>query len=245
MEKIWKDEYKIHSYEMDAGGKVNLQVLCKFMQESAYNHAENMKLGFSHLTEKELFWILSRLKIRIFTYPEWNDMITIHTWHSGRDRLFYYRDFRITDASGRVIALAATAWLSIDLHSRKPVRLEDFFAINVEDSENVFEHRIGKLPVLQSGDAVKVIETAYGDVDVNSHVNNIRYMDWVLDSYPLGFHRAHSLEEFEINFVSEARYGDRLTVMRENFDKASVLHSIVRESDGKDVVRVRIEWKTI
>ncbi len=243
MEKIWTDEYKIHSYEMDARGKANLQILCKFMQESAYNHAENMRLGHSHLTEKELFWILSRLKIRIYRYPEWNDVITLHTWHSARDRLFYYRDFRIFDAEGKVIAIATTAWLSIDLESRRPVKLEEFLEIDVEDAEEVFDQKVGKLPKLQSGEKVKQIDTAYGDVDVNSHVNNIRYMDWVLDSYPLEFHKEHTLEEFEINFVSEALYGHRLIVKREEADDSTHLHSIFRESDGKDVVRVRILWR--
>lgn len=243
MEKIWKDEYKIHSYEMDARGKGNLQILCKFMQESAYNHAENMRVGFSHLTEQQLFWILSRLKIRILKYPEWNDMITIHTWHSARDRLFYYRDFKIFDAEGKVIALATTAWLALDVETRHPMRVEEFLEIDVEDAEQVFEGKMGKVLPLKAAFSVKEVETAYGDIDVNSHINNIRYMDWILDSYPLEFHKAHTLEEFEINFVSEAVYGDRLTVMRKDGEDRTILHSIVKEGDGKDAVRARVVWE--
>ena len=57
LQQLWTDEYYIHSYDIDAKGQASLPVLCKFMQESAWKHAENLKAGFSHLAEQNLVWV--------------------------------------------------------------------------------------------------------------------------------------------------------------------------------------------
>jgi hypothetical protein len=66
---LWIDEYKIHSYEADIKGHATIPFLCQFMQESAWNHAEHLGVGFSHLIEKNSAWVLSRQLIAIDLFP--------------------------------------------------------------------------------------------------------------------------------------------------------------------------------
>lgn len=46
---VWTDEYKVHSYDAGRNGYATMPVLCNFMQETAWNHAEHLNVGFSHL----------------------------------------------------------------------------------------------------------------------------------------------------------------------------------------------------
>jgi acyl-ACP thioesterase len=50
----------------------------------------------------------------------------------------------------------------------------------------------------------------YTDLDVNGHMNNCRYLDWVADALPGTFHEAHRVSEFTVNYLSEAREGEVL-----------------------------------
>ncbi|MBT8406366.1 MAG: hypothetical protein KJP05_02830 [Deltaproteobacteria bacterium] len=87
---VWKDEYKIHYYQVDVRSNATLVVLCQFMQESAWNHAEHLGLGFSHLSKMDFIWILSRQLLKIYSYPKWGDMIQVHTWSTGGSPLKIY-----------------------------------------------------------------------------------------------------------------------------------------------------------
>jgi hypothetical protein len=49
---IWADEYLIRSYEVDAMGRASLHTLSKFMQETAYNHANHLEFGYVHFKKK-------------------------------------------------------------------------------------------------------------------------------------------------------------------------------------------------
>ena len=52
------------------------------------------------------------------------------------------------------------------------------------------------------------------DLDVNGHVNNTRYAQWILDSIPLEAHAAYRLDEYEINFLAETNVGDTVVIER-------------------------------
>ena len=48
-------------------------------------------------------------------------------------------------------------------------------------------------------------KVAFTDLDRNGHMNNCRYLDWVWDLLPSGFHMDHPAREFTICYQSEAR----------------------------------------
>ena len=50
----------------------------------------------------------------------------------------------------------------------------------------------------------------FGELDRNLHMNNTKYLDWVMDLLDLEFHRANSIREFTICYLSEARHGQKI-----------------------------------
>ena len=174
--KVWKNEYKVHSYEADYKGNATMQILCQFMQESAWNHAEHLQVGFSHLIEQNLIWVLSRQAVKILTYPKWGDTIKIHTWPSGKDRIFCYRDFKIFDDKDNVIGLASTTWFVIDLVKRRPQRTDSYITLNVdEDVERALPVFPPKLESLEPANKSGSFQVTYSDLDVNEHVKTSKH----------------------------------------------------------------------
>ena len=241
----WKDVYRIHYHQVDVRSNATLVVLCQFMQESAWNHAEHLGLGFSHLSEKNFIWILSRQLLKIYSYPKWGDVIQVHTWPTGRDRLYCYRDFRILDSAGSIIGEATTAWFVIDLTYRKPQRTGAYFQKNLPtDFERVFPGKLNKLNPLVSTDHTRVIQVSYGDLDINEHVNNVRYIDWILNTLPFEHLKTHILGELEINYLSESSYDDEISVSYVEKEKSEFLHSLIRNGDTTELCRARTVWES-
>jgi acyl-ACP thioesterase len=241
---VWKDQYTIHSYQVDIKGKATLVALCQLLQESAWKHAEHLGLGFSHLKKKNFIWVLARQLIRINSYPEWGDTIEVHTWPTGKDRIFCYRDFRILDPGGSIAAEAATTWFVIDLVTRKPKKTELYYHLELpQEVEFVFTHRLNKLENFDTEDFTKVIQVSYGDLDMHRHVNSLRYVEWIFNGLPFEFLSAHIPTELEINYMSEASYGDEISVSYVKKETLNVFHKIMRTSDNTEICRARTVWQ--
>ena len=243
IKEVWTDEYKIHSYEIDVRGAATLPILCKFMQESAWHHAEHLGVGYSHLIEKNLIWVLSQQLIRMYFFPKWGETIQIHTWPSGKGRLSYHRDFKLLDRQNRTIGIATTIWYAIDLLSRRPQSLG--FDFHLDDCEHVFSHKLNKLRSLNSTDGSKSFQVGYSDLDVNEHVNNIRYIEWILESFTLDYQKSHTLKEIEIKYLAEALYDDKLSVGFKKGENLTYYHHLVRDENHKELCRARTQWDVL
>jgi len=242
--KVWKNNHKIHSYEVDFKSCATLTILCQFMQEAAWNHAEHLGVGFSHLFDKNLIWVLSRQTTKINSFPKWGETITIHTWPSGKDRLFCYRDFKILDEQDNVIGIATTTWFVVDIKKRKPQRTDSYIQLETSDDvEKVFSSFPTKIETLYSIDQTKFIQINFSDLDVNEHVNNVKYIEYILYSFPFEFVKTHKLTLFEINYLSEALYNDEIDVRSEKKGDMAYLHSLMRNNDNTELCRAKTYWE--
>jgi acyl-ACP thioesterase len=245
-ETSWEDDYSIFFHEVDTKNEVFLQALWSFMQETAWHHAEHLRLGYSNLMENQAIWVLSRLFIQMEAYPRWGDRIDVKTWLAGASRLFALRHFSITDSRRNVIGGAKSAWLVLDLKNRRPQKIEPVFRHiqHLSDGYPVEEPKnFPLLPVLRW----KVHAVRYSDIDMHHHVNNIKYIEWILDSCPFGMNQTHQIHTFEINFLAESSHGDTLSILTETLQESppAFLHQVIRKDDGRELCRARTEWDRI
>lgn len=241
-QKLWEETFQIHSYEIDIKGNATLPILCKFMQESASNHAEHLNVGYNFLKEQNLIWVISRQLIHIYFYPRWGDTITIHTWPSGKGRMYWQRDFKILNEQNAVIGIATTVWFTIDLETRKPRKTADFPTLEVENAEQVFPSKLEKLDDLEKCDFSKTFEASYYDLDVHTHVNNVKYIEWIVESFSFDFQKGYNLKEIEMNFLTEARVGDAVSVCSEEKGELTFHHNMINNRNQKEICRARTKW---
>jgi acyl-ACP thioesterase len=248
LKKSWEDEYSIPFCEVDTKKEVFLPTLWNLMQETAWHHAENLRVGYSDLVKHQHFWVLSRLSIQMEMYPRWGDRIKIKTWLAGTGRLFALRNFSILNSNGDIGGTAKSAWLVLDLKSRKAQRIEPVFRHfrNLLDSLPP-----GEEPEKISGPSLYKIRTSfkvqYSDIDMHQHVNNTKYIEWILNSYPLEIHQNYRVQTIQINYIGESSEGDEISVHSETVrDFPPVyLHGIFREDDARELCRARVSWVRI
>ena len=246
MKKSWEDEYSIPFGEVDTKNEVFLSHLWNLMQETAWNHATHLKVGYSDLAEQKYFWVLSRLFIQMDEYPGWGEKIKVKTWLTGMGRLFALRHFSIANSKGDILGTAKSAWLVLDLKSRRPQKIKPVFKHLLhlfDDLPSAEEPE--KIPAPVRSKMEKSYTVRYSDIDMHHHVNNTKYIEWILDSYPFEIHRKYHIYTFEINFLAESSHGDEISVHTEPFGDSppAFLHSVFRKNDGRELCRARAGWR--
>ncbi|MEG1563794.1 MAG: thioesterase, partial [Bacteroides sp.] len=79
-------------------------------------------------------------------------------------------------------------------------------------------------------------------IDINGHVNSIRYIEHILDLFPLDLYRNRHIRRFEMAYVAESYYGDTLSFFNEEADN-SEFHVEVKKNDTEVVCRAKIKFE--
>ena len=234
------ERYTVRSYESGVMNQVSLPTLCNYMQESAGLSADKLGWGIHKLQDEGLTWMLSRLYVKVANYVPWGTELTLRTWPSGmKGRLLATRCFQAADCMGNEILQAYSEWLYVDMRSQKIVKLPDNFAGLVpEGTPSVAFNDIGGKSVkLTDVTACVEIRVRQSDLDFNDHVNNVHYVEWMLEALP----GRVGPSEIDIVFRSAAKAGDVLA--SECFcDGNRSCHQIRRVIDGSVLATAVMAW---
>lgn len=237
---VHQQHFTVRSYDVDFQRHLRTDVLCSFFQEVASEHALKLGVGYQQLDEQQLFWVLSRLLLQIKKLPKWHEEMIIETWAKGTERLFALRDFVVRSAQGEILVQATSYWLMLDARSRRPVRPDSFFT-RLKHEQHAVEAPIEKLE--SKKEALSHTEIArYTDLDHNRHVNNIRYVSWMLNSFPLDFFSQHELKGLQINFQSELREGEVVEIYKHE-TQGEFMISGFRQGEEQASFNGRLQWK--
>ncbi len=243
-EKIYGEKFRIHSYEVDVTNTATLQAICQYLQEVASNHAEKLGFGMTWLLENQRTWMLSRLLVRMENFPRAGEDIIVKTWPSGTDRLLFLRDFSIERESGEILGKAVSSWVYMNLETHRPVHpsSREFDYDFTQTGARALDENPGKISPLAGGEERASFKVRYNDLDMNNHVNNIKYIEWLMESVEPEYRRAHLPVEISVNFLAEALYGQDVTVHSVQTDGFS--HA-VKNRNGDDICRAQTVWRLL
>ena len=231
--------FTVRSYEAGIENHVTLPTLCNYMQEAAGISAARLGWGIQALQAEGLTWMLSRLRVSVSRYVPWGEKVTVRTWPSGvKGRLVAKRCFLGLDETGTELFRASSEWLYVDMAAQKIAKLPETFADLVPPGTPDFELPDigGKFAHLPSVDGCADILTRHSDLDFNDHVNNVHYVEWMLEAgggrgaTALPGTEGDSPAEMDIVFRLAAKAGESV-VSEFCVCGAKTLHAIRRRSD--------------
>ncbi len=237
-----KRELSTQSYFINRFGKLSTSFMFYQMQDIAWEHANILGFGYDKLKEEQHFWVLSKLLVKITRRPDWGEDFTLETWSRGTDGFFGYRDYNFVDKKGNNIIQATSAWLVLDLKSKRIVRLNELNNFPKYE-ESVFNENPAKVKAPESEKKLQFTPVLFNEIDINQHFNSGRYLERIIDSYDFEFHEKNELAEFEINFLKEGMPSDKLAIKKQLLTGDTHLCSVVRENDGVDLIRARLVWR--
>lgn len=219
----------IPCYDTDAAWRLKPSAFMNLAQEAAGQHAVYLGFGYDDLIVSNTAWILSRLNIKFLDTPLWRDEITLTTWHKGLNRLFYIRDFVLTDKDGKERVKATTSWLVMNLENRRLVRDPKLVDMDGICTDDAIETPADKVQMPKDVEAEYVMDhrVSYSDVDTNGHTNNAMYMQWAMDTVEYEIASTRPVNEVTINFNHETKAGDIISLYRTSVEKEDGLHVFV------------------
>lgn len=226
------------SYMIDNRVEMTPVSLQGMLQEVAAAHCELFKLSGIDLKPLNLFWVLTRLHIQIERFPLWHEQLTFQTWEKPHSFISQPRDFVVFDEAGNTIIRATSIWAIIDAHS-KPQKLDDF---DKEERLPLKEDAVTTKAFPRMAAATKpanpvLRKVLHSDIDLNEHVNNTRYLQWVLDDMGHEFCSSHHIQEMSIHFISQLFPGDKYYIGKQEQGDGSWLMTIFAADDDREVCR--------
>lgn len=240
---IFTQYHRINTTMVNINQRLGLFGLLGLLQDAAVEHANSLGLSHQNLLEKGFFWVLIQQRLRMTRYPRWNETICIKTWAKSINGIYAVREYEIFLGDEK-IGECATTWMILDSQTHKPKRLSQAahsFITHASDSMTLQTEKI-QLPELTY---INTLTVKISDLDINQHVSNTKYAQWMLDTIPVDYHRQYIVKEYSINFAGETFLGDTIDCLSSQSHpdfspNERVYFSGIRQSDGKAVFRAKL-----
>ena len=242
--KIGTYQFVAEPFHVDFTGRLTMGVLGNHLLNCAGFHASERGFGIAEINENHYTWVLSRLAIELEDMPRQYEDFSINTWIENVYRLFTDRNFELVNKDGKTIGYARSVWAMISMETRKPADLISLHGNNlgqyVSDRECPID-KPGRIKV--SVDApVEEYQTRYSDIDINGHVNSIKYIEHILDLFPMDTFKEKQVKRFEMAYVAESYYGDVLSFYLEEKNE-NEFDVEIKKNNQEVVVRSKVIFK--
>lgn len=236
--------FTVRSYECDERSEVTLSVICNYFQEAAGIQAHELEFDVKQLNDNGLTWVLHRLQVVADRFPKRWENIKVDTWPSSGDGLRAYRDYELIDSSGQAIARGMSQWMMIDLKKRRPVRIpEELMKYRSSNGKHVMKIHTKKLQPVPIDNAVHIVTSNNNHLDMNNHVNNVHYVNWLSGSYGTNIN-GEKCYKIDIVFIKECGVGESILMGQDNGNDTSVYtRSLYSKSEGHLLATAHLHFK--
>ncbi|MDR0798443.1 MAG: acyl-[acyl-carrier-protein] thioesterase [Dysgonamonadaceae bacterium] len=237
-------QFHIESYVCDFTEKATLPVMTSFILDAASIHAQQRGFGYEDISKDSIAWVLSRLSIEIYEYPVSNQSIKVETWIEDVGRFFTQRCFQFLDENEKTLGYARSVWAAIDMQTRRPVDLLQwrFDLTNYIEKEKICPiEKMAKILPVNDIDPVMGYSVRYSDIDINKHMNSMKYIEHVINIFDLEIFKEKFIHKFEIVYLMEGMFGDKLKLYQQQISENEYL--IDTKKGEESICRTRIIWK--
>ncbi len=238
---IATEKFILQSRDIDRHSTCNVDTYFHYMQDVAGLHAVQLGIAIDDLNERGRTWMVNRTRMKIHRYATWPCELSIETWPQSPQKFYCPRGCRGYDGKNLLFE-SMTRWLIIDLKNGRIAKpeTEDFEKLSLSGREYplAMDSKLTFLPETYKEITSSKLTIRYKDTDTNGHVNNVAFVQWLLESLPFPFLESNSATDMDITYLKEAFDHDSLvcqTGFRKEGDLTSLHHQIVKEVDGEQI----------
>lgn len=242
MAKIYQYDMKVPFDMSDVNGFIKMpQLILLSLQVSGM---QSMELGVSDrdlLEQRNLVWIITDYDITVHCLPVFDEQITIETQALAHNRLFCYRSFVVRDQKGQAIVEMVATFVLMDRDSRKVQSVPEEIT---EPYDSPFEKKIRRGPRYPelNGAMEQDYHVRFYDLDMNGHVNNSKYLDWVFEVMGAEFLSQHIPKRVHLKYVKEVLPGGMIT---SSVEREGMVSNHLISSEGQIHAQALITWEEI
>lgn len=247
-DNILEMEFMTGMHNTDPFFAAREEYLFQMMQEATTIHANLCRSDLPALQKEGRTWVIARTRLKVEAYNNWAQNVQVNTW-AQEPELFYFP--RVTTARttcGKALFSAVCWWAVLDLNTSRPVQPADIierFGLPPRDEDHPrFPAQYKRFRENTAPEIVPLHTYTpvprYEDTDSNDHINNVSYVQWMLDSLPREFRDTYKAADMDVFWLQQVYLQDKLTMYSgpvkgapENPDEPHFYHYLIRtQSDG-------------
>ena len=238
MNNFFEDSYNLRAADFDRWSTLRPSAIMDLFQDIAGRHANELGCGLEALMKKNIVWILVKLRFRVLNEAHMYQQVKVRTWPLPPQRISYTREYLISDENGEPIVEGSSEWVLMDFSSRKIVALGDIYPLENFCEKRNFEERFPRLRAFDAESAYSFLPP-YSDFDMNGHVNNTKYANFVLDA--IAPEKALPLKELRMEYHREVLPGEKLNILTARQD--SIILARGENEAGEKMFTCHIETR--
>lgn len=246
--KVGRYDFLVEPFHCDFSNHLFWGHLGNAMLNAADYHSADRGYGVAELNKIHKTWVLSRFAIEMDEVPLAYDKLSIETWVESAKKFFTSRNFAVSSRDGsKVYGYGRSVWAMINTQTRQPSDLLDvhdgLIEKYVETEKPCPIASPSRVVVGHDAPFVGEFKARYSDVDINGHVNSVKYIEHVLDLFGIDFYQKHRLQRMEIAYVAEAHEGDDLKLYMQEQDEGEYRVKMTKNvASEEDVVRCKVKF---
>ena len=231
MDCVYHLSFDISDLHADRFGRLKSSSILYFVQEAAGRHWKHIEGETSQ--NCPLYWVIIRHRLQVTRLPRKGETIHLETWPMPTTRVAYPRSVVAYDENGNELFRSVSLWVLMDPETRAMVLPgKSGVIVNGILRGNELASPNSLAPACLSAQTERTVR--FTDLDVNGHMNNARYLDWLADLLPGSFHQHHVIRDVTLGYVAEAVEGDRLQQQWELDENGHLRLEITRPGGEKN-----------
>ncbi|MCI9263126.1 MAG: acyl-ACP thioesterase [Oscillospiraceae bacterium] len=215
MDVFYEHSYRVDSRDMDLFGHCRPSAVLGLLQEAATQAAGELGLSGPQVRDRyNAFWMLARIRYELKRPLRWDELVTIKTWHRGGKAAVMYREFDIS-VGEEPVGQAVSAWVLAGLDSHKILHLDGVGEIGDTSGGSLCRGEVlRKLRLPQELGMAGERRLGYSDTDINGHVNNTRYADFLCDALELEtLAKGRFVSRLQLCYLAECMAGETIRLL--------------------------------
>ena len=209
---MYQKEFVISNNDVDYRFTLKPANLYRLFQDVALKATEEVGSDSISLSKRGIDWVITRMDVEIKRLPRCNEKITVCTYPGKDLAMLYPRFFYILDEKNEPIIRASSIWALIDAKTRKVIVDKDTIKkLPPETHENELPLP-GKIACDNERTLIETRKIHYSDLDFNCHMNNVRYVELLMDTHDFEFYKTHRASYISLNYMKEIREKEMVEV---------------------------------
>jgi acyl-CoA thioesterase FadM len=239
---IYEERFKVRHYHVDSNGHLKPSFLFMILQETAGEHHTAVQDSLLKLYHQGYGWVLLQAIYEFESLPRYGQHLLIRTWISEIGTIKAKREYEIILNEEKIIGKAQKLWAFIDVHSKRPTALPDSIREKWDVVPKTLFEKVPRPQMLKEYEQSAKICTRKSDLDINGHVNNLRYLEWLNESMPEEF-SDKGIIKLNARFLKESVYPEILIAKSKIIGQNKVLFSIEKEQNGESCFVAEVNFE--
>lgn len=194
----------------DMHGRLSMGNVLRLAQQITMEHCDELGFGFKTLLDGGRAFVLAKLEITVARMPMQGEEVKLITRAYGPKRIVYQRVTEICSPEGEVLVSIDSRWTLIDTSAWRITR--DTIPGLVEKMLPVQDFADIRMPNVEFTGEKPSVQVRYSMLDINHHVNNAFYADWVQDALADELIAGKQFRRLQLNYNREARIGAEVKI---------------------------------